>query len=132
VDGHLRAERTAPSFSRRAALGGPFGEGSEELSQREVEGVREFIQVHQTDVPFAAFNAADVVPVQVGAFGQRLLRELSRLSEFPHAGAEGRPHIASHPRRIRRLVRSGLHTMSVIYTHARMHPGAQTSACRPI
>ena len=38
--------------------------------------------VQHTDVPFAAFNAANICPVQSGKIGQLFLREARRLPQL--------------------------------------------------
>ena len=50
-------------------------EGREELGEGHIESACDAPERADAYVPFSPFDAPDVVPVQAGTFGQRLLRE---------------------------------------------------------
>lgn len=56
---------------------------SEQIPRLDGEGLRQFDDVLQSDIPLAAFNPADVVPVQTGPFGQFFLRISALVAELP-------------------------------------------------
>ena len=57
----------------------------EEVCKAHAQPAGELSDRGNPDVPFTPFDAADVVPVQVRALGEFLLRNIQRLSQFADA-----------------------------------------------
>jgi hypothetical protein len=108
-------------------------DAQDQIARIEFEGKRELHEIDQRDVPAALFDAADVVAVEAGAFGEAFLREIELDAPRPDAVAkDAHQPIAinsGHVGSVSSVPTIGLHTMSVIravddscLTFAALHP----------
>jgi len=68
----------------------PSSKITEQIARLDGECLRQLDDVLQGDVPFAALNSADVVPMQSGALGQFLLGIAPLFAELPQPRAKSR------------------------------------------
>lgn len=74
-----------------------FGsEWLEEVGQRHAQARRELTDCGNPDVTLAAFDAADVVPMQVGTCGKFLLRNIQLPTQFADAPPDRSRQVDSH------------------------------------
>jgi hypothetical protein len=88
-----RAIRTGNQNASRKLL---RAEWREELRQREIERTDEPTERSDADVAFAAFNAANVISMEIGTFREGLLRNVSFLPEPTDTFANGCWQVAPH------------------------------------
>jgi hypothetical protein len=68
-------------------------EDGPELSQCDSERLRQFADVYQCRIAFAALDPTEVRPMQAGPLGQLLLGDSQAVSKLPHAPAESGPKV---------------------------------------
>lgn len=71
-------------------------EWPEELGQGHTESRGQAVERVDTDVPFAAFDAAYVVSVQACSGGQLLLRDAGILAKFSDTGSDLLAKVTCH------------------------------------
>lgn len=59
-------------------------EGREQFGDGRTERRGQLGHVQDSHIPFPALDAADVVPVKPGAFGELLLRETKTIAQLAH------------------------------------------------
>ena len=69
---------------------GPSREIRKQVAGRNRKRLRQLDDVLQSDVPFAALDAANVIPMQSGALGQFFLGIAPLVAELPQPCAESR------------------------------------------
>jgi hypothetical protein len=101
-----------------ARLTSGLTERSEELRQGSAERRHDPGEARDPNIPLTSFNAANIIPVQIGAGSQFLLRDAQLTSQFPHPAANEDRQIASHEAYRSGLNTIGLHTIvCVAQTH---------------
>jgi hypothetical protein len=88
--------------------------GRDEVCQRDTECSGKLVDRGNPCIAFAALDAANVIPVQIGPLREFLLRDLELLSQFAHSAPDGHRQIPSHRSIVTTLTTIGLHTIVFI------------------
>ena len=72
-------------------FGGLLAISSKEVSDLHAQRVGDSMDVVETDIAFAAFDAADVGAIEFGQMGELFLAQAVLNPEFAHPAAEGGP-----------------------------------------